>query len=138
MGIGNNPIEGGQYFRGGLDNLKIYNKSLSAQEIDRLYQTGTSGSNELSGNDLRGVILGVSPNPTTELLNIKHNFLNNQPLLIRVFDIQGRQVDLVRFDNSEIPNDVINLKVGNYPQGTYSLNFIYGGKNLGAVLFTKE
>ena len=58
--------------------------------------------------------------------------------MIRVFDIQGRQVDLVQFDKNEIPNGAITLKAGNYPQGTYSLNFIYGGKNLGAVLFTKK
>ena len=48
--MGNNPIEGGQYFQGALDEVKIYNKALTAEEVMRLYASGTTGTNDLAPN----------------------------------------------------------------------------------------
>ncbi|MCK6690609.1 MAG: T9SS type A sorting domain-containing protein, partial [Thermoanaerobaculia bacterium] len=114
------------------------NKALTAAEIAKLYQTGTTGAGELDGNVLRSVVLGLAPNPVADRLTVQHAFPNNQDLLIRVFDMQGRQVDHLRFDKNEIPAGQFSLNAGHYPQGTYSLNFILGGKNLGAVQFNKQ
>lgn len=136
--FGSNPVEGRQYFNGALDNVKIYNKALTAGEILKLYQTGTTGIEDLLGRDLRGVVLGISPNPSTDVLMVQHAFPTNQPLLIRVFDLQGRQVDQQSFGKNEVPAGQIMLKVGSYPVGSYQLNFVLGGKNLGAVSFQKQ
>jgi hypothetical protein len=136
--FGSNPIEGGQYFIGALDNVKIYNKALTGAEISNLFQTGTTGLENLLDNQLRGLVLGVSPNPTTDVLTVKHSFNGDQSLLLRVFDLQGRQVDNQLFNKNEVPAGQFSLKVGNYPQGTYSLNFVLGGKNLGSVQFNKQ
>ncbi len=136
--FGSNPIEGKQYFMGALDNVKIYNKALTAGEIGRLYQSGTTGVGDLLGNDLRGVVLGIAPNPTTDVLMVQHAFPANQPLLVRVFDLQGRQLDQLSFGKNEAPAGQISLKVGHYPPGTYQINFVLGGKNLGAVSFQKQ
>ncbi len=138
LGIGNNPIEGGQYFIGALDNLKIYNKVLTAGEIDKLYQTGTTGTDDVFGNALRGVILNISPNPTTDLLTVEHALPAGQSLVLRVFDLQGRQIDQLNFDKNEVPAGRLSLKTGSYSPGTYLLNFVLGGKNLGAVPFEKH
>jgi hypothetical protein len=72
------------------------------------------------------------------VLNIKHAFNGTQPLLVRVFDLAGRQVDDVRFGKNEIPAGQFSLNVHNYPQGTYMVNFVFGGKNLGSVQFNKQ
>lgn len=136
--FGSNPIEGGQYFFGALDNVKIYNKALTGAEINNLFQTGTTGIENLLDNQLRGLVLGVSPNPTTDVLTIKHTFNGDQSLQVRVFDLQGRQVDNQLFNKNEVPAGQFSLNVGNYPQGTYSLNFVLGGKNLGSVQFNKQ
>ncbi len=138
LGFGNNPIDGGQYFIGALDNVKIYNKALLPAEIHDLYTRGTTGTGDFSDNDLKNLVLEVSPNPTKDILVIKHAFTSNQSLLIRVFDAVGRQVDDVRFAKNEIPSGQISLNVQNYIQGNYSLNFVLGGKNLGAVKFHKQ
>ncbi|MFM9948955.1 MAG: T9SS type A sorting domain-containing protein, partial [Saprospiraceae bacterium] len=69
---------------------------------------------------------------------VKHAFPGNQPLLLRVFDVQGRQIADQRFGKNEIPADLFSLYVENYPQGTYFLNFVLGGKNLGSVKFDKK
>jgi Concanavalin A-like lectin/glucanases superfamily len=136
LGFGNNPIEGGQYFIGALDEVKIYNKSLTATEIEHLYNTGTTSAKE--ANLLKSVVLGIAPNPTTDVLHVRHAFAGNQALLVRVFDAAGRQVDQLRFDQNELPAGQFSLKTGAYPAGVYSLHFVYGGKSLGSVPFQKQ
>jgi len=137
LGMGNNPVEGGQFFIGALDELKIYNKALTASEIQNLYTAGTTGTDDPSADLLR-MIREVYPNPVTDRLWVKHAFPGNQPLLLRVFDVQGRQIADQRFGKNEIPADLFSLHVENYPQGTYFLNFVLGGKNLGSVKFDKK
>jgi hypothetical protein len=133
-----NPIEGGQYFLGALDNVKIYNKALTAGEIHQLFQTGSTGTEEQFANNLRGVVLDVSPNPTSDKLVVKHAFNGNQPLLVRVFDAAGRQAGDLHFAKNEIPAGQFSLDVHNYPTGIYTLNFVLGGKSLGSVQFNKQ
>jgi hypothetical protein len=134
--FGNNPIEGGQYFIGALDNVKIYNKALTAAEIAQLYNTGSTGTVE--GVELGRYVRAVAPNPATDFLHVQHTFNGNQPLLLRVFDLQGRQVGHLNYDQNETPAGQITLPVGAYPQGTYLLNFVLGGKNLGSIQFVKH
>ncbi len=136
--FGSNPIEGGQYFIGALDNVKIYNKALTAGEVEKLYNTGTTGVDDQFGSDLRGMVLNVSPNPTTDVLAIQHAFTGDQPLQVRVFDVVGRQLDDQRFSKNELPTGQILLNVKQYPTGTYFVNFVLGGKNLGSVQFDKQ
>ena len=136
--FGNNPVEGGQYFIGGLDEVKIYNKALTGNEIAKLYASGTTATKDQLTNDLRNVVLNLSPNPVTDVLTIQHNFPDNQPLLIRVFDAQGRQIDAQQFGKGKIPAGQITMQVGTYPTGIYSVNFVLGGKNLGALQLTKQ
>jgi hypothetical protein len=80
----------------------------------------------------------VSPNPVADVLTIRHTFPDNQALLIRVFDVQGRQVDGLQFDAREIPTGQIALRMGSYAAGMYTINFVLGGKNLGSLLVDKH
>jgi chitodextrinase len=136
--FGSNPIEGGQYFIGALDNVKIYNKALTAGEIQQLFNTGTTATKELLPNGLKNLVLSVSPNPAVDVLTVKHAFNGNQALQVRVFDAMGRQVDDLRFAKNEVPTGEFSLNVHNYPVGNYTLDFVLGGKNLGAVQFNKQ
>ncbi len=136
LGFGNNPIEGGQYFQGALDNVKIYNKALTAEEAARLYATGTTGAAE---QNLLGAYIGRAfPNPATGWLAVNHRLPANQPLLLRVFDLQGRQVDALRLNESDVAAGQIMLDVSSYPPGMYSLNFVLGGKDIGSLKFSKH
>lgn len=135
--FGNNPIEGGQYFNGALDNVKIYNRAVTADEALKLFETGVVSTEEVS-TLLTPYIQEVFPNPATDVLTINHSLPSNQPLVVRVFDLQGRQVDQVRFSQGEVANGQFSLNVSGYPQGLYTLNFALGGKNLGALKFQKQ
>ncbi len=136
LGFGNNPIEGGQYFIGALDNVKIYNKALTASEIATLYATGTSGAGEPNLAAL--YVEQVFPNPASEFVTVKHRLPSNQDLLVRVYDLQGRQVEAIRLSRADVANGQITIPVRNYQPGVYSLNFVLGGKNLGSVKFSKQ
>jgi hypothetical protein len=136
--FGSNPIEGGQYFIGALDNVKIYNKALTAAEITHLFSTGTTATKELGSNALKNLILGISPNPTTDVLIIRHGFDGKQALMVRVFDAVGRQVDGLQFAKNNVPAEQISLNVHNYPVGSYTIDFVLDGIDLGAMKFNKQ
>ena len=136
LGFGSNPVDGGQYFIGALDEVKIYNKALTAEEAAKLYQTGTTNTREI--NLVSAYIDQVFPNPSTEMVTMRHRLPADQPLLLRVFDFAGRQIDAVRMTQGDVATGQINLNVSNYSTGVYSINFMLGGKNLGSVKFTKN
>ena len=136
--FGSNPIEGGQYFIGALDNVKIYNKALTAGEIQQLFNTGTTATKDLLPNGLKNLVLSVSPNPSVDMLTVKHAFNDSQPLLVRVFDVAGRQMDQLNFAKNEVPVGQFSLNVHNYPVGNYTIDFVLGGKSIGAVQFNKQ
>lgn len=138
FGMGNNPIEGGQYFNGALDEVKVYNKALTAAEIARLYNSGTTGLDDYLTGELQKMIQVIYPNPVKDELLVQHSLPSNQPVLLRVFDASGRQLDAIQYDKNEIPEGQFSINATKYPQGNYSLNFVVGGKNLGSVKFIKK
>ena len=136
--FGNNGIDGGQNFVGALDNVKIYNKALTAAEVNKLFKTGTTPVDEQASAALNAAVKSISPNPTADVLNIKHAFTGNEAILVRVFDIAGRQIDAVSFAKNQIPANQFSINVSAYQQGTYFLNFVQDGKSLGALKFVKN
>lgn len=135
--MGSNPVEGGQYFNGGLDEVKLYNKALTATEIQNLYKNGTSGNHSLDPT-LAAYVKDVFPNPTSQKLYINHSLGNNQPLLLRIFDLNGRQVGAINYEKGGIPEKQLNLDVAKLIPGSYYINFVYGGKDLGSTGFIKH
>lgn len=137
LGMGNNPIDGGQFFEGALDEVKIYNKALTSDEILQLYNTGTTSVRELQNEVIKYVEI-IYPNPTFDELSIKHGFDASQDLLIRIFDQTGRQVGSNRILAQDMANGIINLDLAHLHGGMYSLNFVVGGKVLGSLPFVKH
>ncbi len=139
LGMGNNPDNGGQYFTGALDEVKIYNVGLTPEEVALLYADGSIvGIDDGLNGELGSVVQSIYPNPVTEKLIIDHNINHSQPLLLRVFDTKGRQIDAVRFDKNEVPEHQFSVDVEQYASGNYLLNFVLGGKNLGSIKFNKQ
>jgi len=137
LGMGNNPVEGGQYFHGALDQVKFYNKALTSEEISKLYETGTTGIGEVPTEVKKYVDL-IYPNPTADQLLIKHGFGSRQDLLIRIFDIAGREISSTKIDAKDMQNGQIKMNVADINTGMYNLNFVLGGKNLGSIPFVKQ
>jgi len=137
LAMGNNPIEGGQYFLGALDNVKIYNRAVTADEAALLFNTGTlTGTFEPTLVD--AYIEQVFPNPTVATVTVKHHLPQGEAVQIRVFDAQGRQVDGLNLGQSDVATGQFSLNAANYAAGVYSINFVLGGKNIGSVKFNKQ
>ena len=138
--MGTNPEWDGSYFKGALDEVKIYNKALTPEEVAMLYTVGSTvvGVNDILAGELANVVQSIYPNPVSKELVVNHSFNDKESLLLRVFDAEGRQVDAIRFDKNAIPADQFSINVENYVSGTYSLNFVSGGKNLGSLKFTRQ
>jgi chitodextrinase len=134
MGSGSNFGEA--YFPGALDEVKVYNKALTSEEITKLYETGTTGVSYLNPA-LAGYIKVLYPNPGTDQMILEHSFDGSQDVLIRIFDQMGRQVDAFRFNNDQVATGKMDLKVGTYAAGQYILNFVVGGHNMGSIPFVK-
>ena len=135
--FGNNPIEGGQYFNGALDNVKLYNKALTAAEVTRLFTLGTTPLDEAASAELLKKVNSVSPNPVTDRLTVRHSFTAQESLDIRIFDLSGRQVDALKFAKNQIPAGQFSIDVNKYNPGTYLINFVRDGKSLGSMKFIK-
>jgi len=132
--MGSNPVEGGQYFTGALDELKLYNKALTAQEALDLYQIGTTGTEDIN-KDITAFVESVFPNPSSDKITVKHNFSNVKPMLIRIMDVQGRQVGAIRYGAGELPLNRFSINVKDYSAGSYYMNFVSEEQSLGSVKF---
>ena len=76
----------GKYF-GYIDDLKVYNRALSANEINSLYLNNTIlSSQNFNQNNLQ---VTLYPNPTNDVLNIE---MFNEVKSIEIYNIQGRKV----------------------------------------------
>ncbi|RKZ55690.1 MAG: hypothetical protein DRQ44_17525 [Gammaproteobacteria bacterium] len=128
---------GGLYFIGALDEVKIYNKALTGAEVEKLFETGTTSIPFVSA-ELNKYIDVLYPNPGTDRMVIEHHFNGREDLLIRVFDAQGRQIDAQQVNASDLGNGQISWNITDYAVGHYSINFVYGGENLGSVPFIKQ
>ena len=137
LGMGNNPVDGGQYFHGALDEVKLYNKALTGEEISKLYTTGTTGVKDLQ-EEIQKYVEILYPNPSNNSLIIKHSFGVGKDLLVRVFDETGRQVGSKRVSPQDMDNGYIHINVAELGMGMYHLNFVLGGKNIGSVPFVKQ
>jgi len=137
LGMGSNPVDGGQYFNGALDDLKMYNRALTADEINLLFTTGTTGLKDLVGK-LTGLVEVLYPNPTDAEVVVNHQFTGDKSLLLRVFDLTGKQIDAIKFNRIDLANNQLTVNVGNYPAGLYTLNFVLAGENLGSLPFVKK
>jgi len=138
LAMANNlEFPGREYFHGALDEVKLYNKALTGDEILQLFTTGTTGIKELQSELLKYVEI-IYPNPTLDDLTIKHGFGVREDLLVRMFDQSGRQVESKRVNAQDMDNGLISLNVAGLQGGIYSLNFVLGGKNLGSMPFVKQ
>lgn len=132
--MASNPVEGGQYFNGALDEVKMYNKALTAEEALNLYTVGSTGTKDLE-NKVAALVESVFPNPTTDRLWIEHSFNTSKPMLIRIMDVQGRQVGAVKYGAGRLPLGRFSINTSNLSPGSYYLNFVSDEHSLGSVKF---
>jgi hypothetical protein len=94
------------FFIGCIDDLRIYNRPLTNDEIQALYDEGTTGITDNKYSEI-----GLSPNPANDVINV---IGINEFTKITVYDLYGKMV----LDEQTSDNQ---LKIGNLQRGIYSL-----------------
>lgn len=105
--IGGNPIDNHGWFNGLLDDIGIWNRALTKQEIGALY--GTVGINELSKNNL----FSVYPNPTKNQINVTAD-INLIGSIYKVYNNIGKLVLTGKLENENTIIELTNLPGGIY------------------------
>lgn len=104
-------------FNGTLDDVKIFDKTLCADEIDSLFQQGSLSINE---NSLESSI-NVFPNPSNGTFNVN----SDTPIdLIEIYSLDGKLIQTLKTDNENLSP----IKINNLTNGTYLLKIIQSEK----------
>lgn len=107
--IGRNKLN--NYFEGTIDDIGVWNRALTRQEISALY------TNSLGVNDFKQITpITIYPNPTKSILNLTANadMINSKYTL---YDQSGK---ILKTDKITDENTTIQLK--NFPNGIYLLS----------------
>ena len=100
---------GSNNFVGSLDDIGIWNRALTQQEITNLYNTNTLGINE----DIQSNLLSVFPNPAQSVINIKADIkLIGQ--VYSIYDNTGRVVISGKLNSQNTIIELDNLSGGIY------------------------
>jgi len=101
----------GYWFNGGLDEIRIYNRPLSAGEVNYIYNQVTSVENPANKNKLPDeyALLQNYPNPFNPVTTIEYRIPEWSLVTIKVYDVLG--------------NEVATLVNGEKPLGNYEVEF---------------
>lgn len=116
--IGNRPDEpSDSYYTGDVDEVMIYNRALTQDEINALYDVNLAVKNT-KNNSLNCT---VYPNPAKEVLQVKNA---KAGAIIRITDMTGKLLKTIRLTRGDEQIDISALHAG----GQYLLTISYEGK----------
>jgi hypothetical protein len=118
-------------YKGSLDDVRIYNRPLSAQDVAALYALGnTTGMYPASGNVPGLRLFPNHPNPFAHHTLIRWQSETAGHTLLNVFDGKGRKVQTV-IDNTLPPGQhTMDFHAGNLPSGVYFYRLQHGSEQL--------
>lgn len=119
----------GEHFTGAMDDIRYYDRAVSALEVDLLFQEDANCATTTGLAELSAATISVAPNPTTDVLTVQLPKANGT---LELFDATGRNV-LRRSVN----NTTTTLQLGHLTNGVYLLR--YGnGANAVVTRITKR
>ncbi len=105
-----------EYYNGKIDDIGIWNRALTDQEIITLYNSISTGTNDIKNSNIK-----IYPNPTNNNINIE-GLTKNENNAIQIFDVQGKLVitktinEKGTIDLSELNNGVYVINIGEVAQ----------------------
>ena len=111
------------FFAGGLSYTKIVN--VISIETDTTDLQPIKESESLLTN--RTLSLGVYPNPTVNLAEVKYSLHQSGPLLVTIFNLAGQEMlPLVNDQNVDAGQYTHNIDVASWPSGVYLVVLVSG------------
>ena len=110
------------FLQGGIDDIRIYKRALTQQEIDTLYKSTVAGINDFKDNTFNVI---VYPNPCRGHLEISCESYRPDELISEVFDNTGRMIYRSRTDLEKGGNNK-TIDLSSFPNGIYNVKINYG------------
>ena len=115
-------------FKGGLDEIRIYNRALSESEINNIYIQVTSVENSLDRIPMQYMLRQNYPNPFNPSTKLKYSIPELSSVTLKVYDVLGNEIVAiideekpagnyeVEFDGSELSSGVYfyRLQAGDF------------------------
>jgi hypothetical protein len=120
-----------QFFTGKLDEVKIYNYALNANEIEELYNSYTCITTAINDQITEANLVDVYPNPADGKFFVKYDKYRLSVSKITINNSIGKTVCTIE-DNETMQNDEIQLN--EQPSGIYFVSF----KTVDGAVFTKR
>jgi Concanavalin A-like lectin/glucanases superfamily/Secretion system C-terminal sorting domain/HYR domain/PKD domain len=120
------------YFKGDVDDVRVYNKVLSQCEIDSLCSTRLVSAIGDKANRMR---LSIFPNPNTGIFTVELPEMATPSLTFRITDLAGK---VVLEKRAEVGKATQTLETALLPDGLYFLQVLSEGKILGVNKFVKQ
>lgn len=108
-------------FDGKIDDFRIYNYELTADDIARLVSDVTTNVHKLAGS--AEIKISVYPVPANDVLNYSINVLNNwNSSKLSLYNVYGKLV----YQNNFLPSANGEISVSDFPSGIYLLEVTNG------------
>lgn len=130
--IGSYNQSGGYFFNGIIDDIRIYNRVLTQDEIDSLYIEGVTAIDEgLSEIPQKFTLSQNYPNPFNPSTKIKFSIPQKSPVQIKVFDVLGDEIGILFNEEKPAGNYDVTWNAGNLPSGIYFYQIKAGNPSTG-------
>lgn len=116
-------VDFGSWFKGKLDDIRLFNYALSNSEINALYELGPH-QNKINENELITFNNLIFPNPSSDKIRISLLTNVSDNILIYLFDVSGKLVMTKTLQITD--NETFDLDVSELPCGTYIVTLITG------------
>jgi hypothetical protein len=117
---GDNGFDG--YFNGGIDNIRIYNRTLRAGEIDTLYRVEmpyTTAVDEMPGNPVCFELSQNYPNPFNPSTTMRYGLASRSHVVLTVFNTLGQKVAVLQDGEQEVGYHEVQFDGSNLSSGVY-------------------
>jgi len=134
IGSGNN----GTYFNGAIDELAIYNRELTIQEIETMYFSANKPSGDSVENNKDHVvvfpksweILSIYPNPFNLSTTIKYQISSKSVVTVSNYNLLGQKLNSFQLPETTIGEHEVNIPFNNLASGLYFLTFSSGNQTI--------
>ena len=120
------------YYKGDMDDVRVYNKVLSQCEIDSLCSTRlVSGV----GDKWDRMHLSIFPNPNAGTFTIELPKIATPSMTFRIIDLIGK---MILEKQAEVGKETQTIEAARLPNGMYFLQVVLDGKVMGVEKFVKQ
>ena len=109
----------GYDFKGGLDEIRIYNRPLSAGEVNDIYNQVTSVGNNANKLPDEFALSQNYPNPFNPSTKISYSIPFFSNVIIKVFDVLGNEIETLVNEEKSVGNYEVEFNASNLSSGVY-------------------